>query len=51
VQVNDLKVAVAERYEVVFDFSQYAGQTLYLRNIQDAGGGEYPLAHDLFSRC
>ncbi|KAJ4300954.1 hypothetical protein N0V90_003043 [Kalmusia sp. IMI 367209] len=38
VQTSDLKVAVAERYEVVFDFSQYAGQTIFLRNIQDAGG-------------
>lgn len=34
-------MAVAERYEIVFDFSQYAGQTIYLRNIQDAGGGEW----------
>lgn len=41
VSTNDLKVAVAERYEVVFDFSQYAGQTILLRNIQDAGGSEY----------
>lgn len=31
-------MAVAERYEVVFDFSQYAGKTLYLRNDEDAGG-------------
>jgi bilirubin oxidase len=38
VQVTDLKVAVAERYEIVIDFTSYAGQTLELRNIQDAGG-------------
>ncbi|KAF2683393.1 Cupredoxin [Lentithecium fluviatile CBS 122367] len=38
VQVTDLKDSPAERYEVVFDFSEYAGQTIELRNIQDAGG-------------
>ncbi|KAF2645789.1 phenol oxidase A [Massarina eburnea CBS 473.64] len=38
VQVTDLKNAVAERYEIVFDFSQYAGQSIELRNDQDAGG-------------
>lgn len=40
VQTSDIKIAVAERYEIVFDFSQYAGQTLFLRNDQDAGGSE-----------
>ncbi|KAJ4344687.1 uncharacterized protein N0V89_012431 [Didymosphaeria variabile] len=40
VQVDDLKVAVAERYEVVFDFSQYAGKTLFLRNDEQAGDGK-----------
>lgn len=38
VQVTDLKNAVAERYEVVFDFSKYAGQSIELRNDQDANG-------------
>ncbi|KAF1953920.1 phenol oxidase A [Byssothecium circinans] len=38
IQVTDLKNAVAERYEIVFDFSQYAGQSIELRNDQDAGG-------------
>lgn len=38
VQTNDMKVAVAERYEIVIDFSLYKGQTIFMRNIQDAGG-------------
>jgi bilirubin oxidase len=36
VQTSDLIVAAAERYEIVFDFSQYAGQTLDLRNLAKA---------------
>ncbi|KAK7184048.1 multicopper oxidase [Paraphaeosphaeria sporulosa] len=46
IQVSDLKVAAAERYEVVFDFSQYAGKTLYLRNDEDAGGIGVDEAYD-----
>jgi bilirubin oxidase len=38
VTVTDMKTAPAERYEVVFDFSAYAGQSIELRNVQDAGG-------------
>ncbi|KAF2727988.1 Cupredoxin [Polyplosphaeria fusca] len=38
VQTDRLLVAVAERYEIVIDFSQYAGQSLELRNQDDAGG-------------
>lgn len=38
VQTTDLIVSVAERYEVIFDFSAYAGQTIELRNIVDAKG-------------
>ncbi|PVH94959.1 hypothetical protein DM02DRAFT_618201 [Periconia macrospinosa] len=38
VQVTDLKNAVAERYEIVFDFSAYAGQSIELRNDQQANG-------------
>ncbi|RYP72786.1 hypothetical protein DL771_003970 [Monosporascus sp. 5C6A] len=38
VRVSDLYVSVAERYEVVFDFSAYAGQTIELRNMKEAGG-------------
>lgn len=29
---------MAERYEIVFDFSKYAGQTLELRNLDKVGG-------------
>ncbi|OAL50901.1 Cupredoxin [Pyrenochaeta sp. DS3sAY3a] len=38
VQVQHVITAVAERWEIVFDFSAYAGQTILLRNNQDAGG-------------
>jgi FtsP/CotA-like multicopper oxidase with cupredoxin domain len=38
VQVQHVITAVAERWEIVFDFSAYAGQTILLRNVQDAGG-------------
>jgi bilirubin oxidase len=38
VQTSDMYVATAERYEIVFDFSQYAGQTIDLRNFAKANG-------------
>ncbi|KLU82810.1 hypothetical protein MAPG_01878 [Magnaporthiopsis poae ATCC 64411] len=38
VQVSHMYVANAERYEVVFDFSQFAGQAIDLRNLPKAGG-------------
>ncbi|KAH6999248.1 Cupredoxin [Ilyonectria sp. MPI-CAGE-AT-0026] len=38
VQVSDIYVSMAERYEIVFDFSQYKGQTLELRNLEKVGG-------------
>ncbi|OAL02734.1 hypothetical protein IQ06DRAFT_119700 [Phaeosphaeriaceae sp. SRC1lsM3a] len=38
VQVQHVITAVAERWEIVMDFSAYAGQTILLRNNQDAGG-------------
>ncbi|KAH7386689.1 Cupredoxin [Phaeosphaeria sp. MPI-PUGE-AT-0046c] len=38
VQVQHVIAAVAERWEIVMDFSAYAGQTILLRNNQDAGG-------------
>ena len=38
VQTSDLFVSVAERYEIVFDFSSYRGQTIELRNSKKAGG-------------
>jgi bilirubin oxidase len=38
VQVQHVRTAVAERWEIVMDFAPYAGQTILLRNDQDAGG-------------
>ncbi|KAH8655355.1 Cupredoxin [Xylariales sp. PMI_506] len=38
VQVTGLHISMAERYEIVFDFSSYAGQTIDLRNEDQAGG-------------
>jgi bilirubin oxidase len=38
VQTSDLLVAAAERYEVVFDFSKFAGQAIELRNLPKANG-------------
>ncbi|KAF2118746.1 bilirubin oxidase [Lophiotrema nucula] len=38
VTTSVLEMGVAERYEIVFDFSSYAGQTLELRNLPDGGG-------------
>jgi FtsP/CotA-like multicopper oxidase with cupredoxin domain len=35
VQVSEIYVSMAERYEIVFDFSQYAGQTLELKNVRE----------------
>ncbi|KAH7136170.1 Cupredoxin [Dendryphion nanum] len=33
VQVNEMYVSMGERYEIVFDFSTFAGQTLELKNV------------------
>ena len=38
VQVSSIYVACAERYEIVFDFTSFAGQTLELRNIAEVNG-------------
>ncbi|KAK3340006.1 bilirubin oxidase [Lasiosphaeria hispida] len=38
VQVSHMYISMAERYEVVFDFSPFASQTLELRNFPKAGG-------------
>ncbi|WDK18514.1 multicopper oxidase [Colletotrichum graminicola] len=38
VQVSDLYVSPAERYEIVIDFAKYAGQRLEIRNFPKAGG-------------
>ncbi|KAI1841538.1 hypothetical protein JX265_013503 [Neoarthrinium moseri] len=36
--VNQLLISMAERYEIVFDFSKFAGQAIELRNLPKAGG-------------
>ncbi|KAK4175203.1 putative bilirubin oxidase precursor [Triangularia setosa] len=38
VQVSYMYISMAERYEAVFDFSTYAGQTIELCNFAKAGG-------------
>lgn len=38
VQVSDMFVSMAERYEIVFDFSAHAGQAIELRNLDKVGG-------------
>ncbi|KAK8117907.1 uncharacterized protein PG998_006188 [Apiospora kogelbergensis] len=38
VSVSDMYVAMAERYEIVFDFSAFAGESLELRNLNKVGG-------------
>ncbi len=41
VQVSSVTIGVAERYDVIVDFSQFAGQTLYIENrlVQNSGLG------------
>ncbi|KAM7212959.1 bilirubin oxidase [Rhypophila decipiens] len=42
-QVSDLYLSIAERYEIVFDFSTYAGKNITLRNSRDVGADrDYP---------
>jgi bilirubin oxidase len=38
VETTQLYVSMAERYDIVFDFSDYADQTIELRNEETAGG-------------
>jgi FtsP/CotA-like multicopper oxidase with cupredoxin domain len=38
VQVSDIYVSMAERYEIVIDFSEYAGQTIELKNFAKVNG-------------
>jgi FtsP/CotA-like multicopper oxidase with cupredoxin domain len=35
VQTSELYVSMGERYEIVFDFSQYRGQTLEMKNVRE----------------
>ncbi|KAF7540160.1 hypothetical protein G7054_g1613 [Neopestalotiopsis clavispora] len=38
VTVDDLYISIAERYEIVFDFTSFAGQSIEMRNEEQAGG-------------
>ncbi|KAK0641924.1 Cupredoxin [Cercophora newfieldiana] len=38
IPTSTLYLSMAERYEIVFDFSRFAGQTIELRNFPRAGG-------------
>lgn len=40
VQTNDLFIAMAERYEIVVDFSAYAGKNLTMKNSRDVMADE-----------
>ncbi|KAF8469533.1 Cupredoxin [Kalaharituber pfeilii] len=40
VTTNELILAIAERYEIIVDFTKYAGQTLHLRNARDFSSNE-----------
>jgi bilirubin oxidase len=37
VQTNTLTISIAERWEVVVDFAQYAGQNVTVKNQRDVG--------------
>jgi bilirubin oxidase len=42
VESSDLDISMAERWEIVFDFTAYAGQNITVRNAQDVQhGGDY----------
>ncbi|KAK6219064.1 hypothetical protein LQW54_002566 [Pestalotiopsis sp. IQ-011] len=40
VSVDELYISIAERYEIVFDFTNFAGQSIEMRNEEQAGGIE-----------
>lgn len=40
VTTDNLYISMAERYEVVFDFSPFAGQNITLRNFEDVGADD-----------
>src|SRR5260370_16594306 len=50
IQVNSVRIGPAERVEVIIDFSNFAGQTLYLENRlnQTTAPQPFPLASHLF---
>lgn len=40
VSTTQLDISMAERWEVIFDFSSYAGQNVTLRNNRDVGADD-----------
>ncbi|HMF90598.1 MAG TPA: multicopper oxidase domain-containing protein [Candidatus Angelobacter sp.] len=46
IQVNSVRIGVAERVDVIIDFTNFAGQTLYLENRLNQINGQGPAAVD-----
>ena len=46
IQVNSVRIGVAERVDVIMDFTNFAGQTLYLENRLNQINGQGPVATD-----
>src|SRR5260370_29412257 len=46
IQLNSVRIGPAERVEVIIDFSNFAGQTLYLENRLNQINGQGPVAVD-----
>src|SRR5215470_14707038 len=46
IQVNSVRVGVAERVDVIIDFTNFGGQTLYLENRLNQINGQGPVAVD-----
>ena len=46
VQVTSVRIGVAERVDIIIDFSKFAGQTLYLENRLNQINGQGPVAVD-----
>jgi bilirubin oxidase len=50
VQTNDLYISVAERWEVIFDFTKYAGKNITLKNARKVAADEDYAATDQVMR-
>ncbi len=46
IQINSVRIGPAERVDVVIDFTNFAGQTLYLENRLNQINGQGPVAQD-----
>ncbi len=49
VQVNSVRIGVAERVDVIIDFTNFAGQTLYLENCLNQINGMGPVVPSTFT--